>query len=238
MQRLRRGVKVRVAGLVHRLLAPEALFPSVPVLHDHVQRDAALSILPGGLDQLELVFVPLLALHETEGPLGRDGRVAGQLAHVGDHAVKRRAVEYEKVHLIVGVAGKVAAEGVVVEGHGSRGIIQDAPTLRRTQNRAGDLQIVLVEELVAAAVVQNALLVMAKAVERLAPGEDQVQPRLESLAVYIGFADGLDARTVHAHHFLKGRVPVIAVAEDVDVPEHTPALFILPEEALSVREVR
>ena len=89
----------------------------------------------------------------------------------------------------------------------------------------------LVEELVAAAVVQNALLVMAKAVERLAPGEDQVQPRLESLAVYIGFADGLDARTVHAHHFLKGRVRVIAVAEDVDVPEHPPALFILPDES-------
>ena len=234
VQLVYRALEVGIARGVGRLLAPLALGPGLPVLHHAVHRYTAAAVFAGDAHQLLAACVVLLGLHIAHGPARQHGRVAREQAQRAHHAVKLRAVYHEVIHLVRRVGRKVAAKRVVVEHLRAAAVVEQRPAARGHQHGAGYLEVVLVQELMAAPVVEHALLVLAQAEYVLVVVEHEAQPGLIAAPVGIGHAGRARAHAVHALILGHGRVGVEAVADYVYLAQSAAALFGLARE-LSAR---
>ena len=71
-----RGAKVGITHIIKRLVAPQSLFPRIPVLHDTVYRYAVVPKIVGRIRKVLIAGITLFALYIPERPSREHGRFA------------------------------------------------------------------------------------------------------------------------------------------------------------------
>ena len=142
------------------------LAPPEPVLDDEVEGHVLRAVLVGDVEQLLGGGVAVLGLDEAVGPLAEEGRVAGEVAVVVDEGVEVRAVEDVVIDAVGGLGGELELAGeAVIHADAGGGVPEDTVAVGREQQRDGDVAVGLRELDGGAAVVEDAGLVLAEAVE-------------------------------------------------------------------------
>ena len=96
------GLRVGKAGGVEGVRAPLPLGPVLPVLHDHVEREASRAELLHRAHELVRRLVALAALPVAEGPARRQRGAPRQRAVAADHLVERRPAHEDVVDALGG----------------------------------------------------------------------------------------------------------------------------------------
>ncbi len=141
--------------------------PVEEVADDHGQRQPAPPVLARDLQQLLLGAVAQLALPETGGPLGKFGRVAGRVRVAAQHV--GGLTGGDPVVDLAGAVGDPAGAGLgQLHPADRRRVPQQAVAAVGDQQRDGDLGVALHQVDHGALLVQQAVGVLAEAVEPLA----------------------------------------------------------------------
>ena len=168
MQLLDHAGRIGVARLVEFVAAPLARQPVLPVLDDGVERHLHLTVFRRDAEQFVLRRIVFLRLPQAPRPARHHGRRAGQAAVALDHVVEFRAVH----EVVIDAAARLRAD----QDRGARRqagfhfrdgrvVPQDAEALGRHEHRHGHVAVRLLQARDGAAVIEQAVLVLAQAVQ-------------------------------------------------------------------------
>ena len=153
--------------------------PVLPVLHDVVERHAQGAVLFHHAQQLVLAFVPLPALPEPKHPLAKHGRLAGEGAVAGHHAVGIVRVHEIVIDAVADFRRKRRAPRIIAKRGGRVVVPQNAVAGRRHQKRVGNELVDLAQLHPVVTPVHHPVLELAQPVEGL--GRAQAEPLLHDV---------------------------------------------------------
>ena len=120
--------RIRITGMVERLLSPLSVRPVFPILDDHRQRHVPFAVFPDHLQEFLLGVIVLLGLDVTQGPIGQWRGFAGQTAKMGHQPVKLGPQENEEIQLVHRVDLEEGEFPAIVKDHSGAGVNQEAVT--------------------------------------------------------------------------------------------------------------